>query len=300
MTQARTDRVWVQAPAKINLCLHVGARQPNGYHDLESLVVFSSAGDELTIERAKRLSLELSGPFGRELSSSDDNLVLKAARLFAERARCPAGARISLTKRVPIASGVGGGSADAAATLRGLALLWQVENKPDALLEIAANLGADVPMCVASTPAWVEGRGERISHLTGLPDFALVLANPMVQIPTGDVFARLKSRTGIGSTRPQVEFKDVSVLVDYLRGTTNDLEHPATEISPVIADVLREIASLPGALLSRMSGSGATCFAIFETRRQAQHCAAELGKTHPGWWVVDAGLASREFCAPIR
>jgi 4-diphosphocytidyl-2-C-methyl-D-erythritol kinase len=298
MTQARADCVCVQAPAKINLCLHVGARRSTGYHDLESLVVFASVCDELTIEKNNGLFLEVAGPFGPELSSSADNLVLRAVRLLAEHAQCPAEARIGLVKRIPIASGVGGGSADAAATLRGLARLWQVDIAPENLLGVAAKLGADVPMCVASVPAWVEGRGERISCLAGIPDFALVLVNPMIEISTAEVFARLRARTGIGGIRPPIEFTDVRALVEYLRATTNDLERPALEIAPSIGEVLGEIGGSPGVLLSRMSGSGATCFGIFETHEQAQHCATALKKAHPAWWAVNAGLASPELAVP--
>ncbi len=298
MTQPRIDGIAVQAPAKINLCLHVGARRPNGYHDLESLVVFADCGDALRFAQAGQLSLAIAGSFAGALPVSDDNLVLKAARLLALRAGCAPHARIVLTKRLPVASGIGGGSADAAATLRGLVRLWELDIASDELLDIAASLGADVPMCVASAPAWVEGRGERISYLRDIPDFALVLANPMVEVSTAEAFARLKQRSGIGCVQPPGKWEDVQALADYLRTTANDLERPAMEIAPVIADLLGEIGRQPGVLLARMSGSGATCFGLFADRAQAQVTAAELARAHPDWWVVDAGMASPKFAAP--
>lgn len=298
MTQARIDRVVVHAPAKINLCLHVGTRRSDGYHDLESLVVFVETGDTLTLERAERLSLAITGPFAEALPVADDNLVLKAARLLAERMGCTAAAHILLTKRLPVASGIGGGSADAAATLRGLARLWQLDITTDELLEIAASLGADVPMCVASVAAWVEGRGERMSRVHGIPEIALVLANPMVAVSTAEVFAKLDRRTGVGRTQLPPIFNDVPAIVDFLRSTANDLQTPAVEIAPVIADVLKEMRRLPGVLFARMSGSGATCFGVFPDRQQAERAAADIQATHPGWWIAATGLASPELGKP--
>jgi 4-diphosphocytidyl-2-C-methyl-D-erythritol kinase len=292
MTPARIDHAVVRALAKINLCLHVGLRRPDGYHNLESLVVFADYGDELRFECAEGLSLSIDGPFAEALPVSDDNLVLQAARLLAERGRRAAHAHIRLTKRLPIASGIGGGSADAAATLRGLARLWRLDITLDELLEIAALLGADVPMCVASAPAWVAGRGERLSRFGKFPDFALVLVNPLIEVSTAEVFASLKQRTGIGCLPPPEELKDVHALVDYLRTTANDLERPAIEMAPVIAEMLSEMRRLPGVLLARMSGSGATCFGVFADHNQAQKAGSGLARSHPGWWIVSSGLSA--------
>jgi len=290
--------ITVRALAKINLFLHVGERQANGYHDLKSLVVFADYGDTLRAEHAAALSLSIEGPFSRGLPVSDDNLVLKAARALAQRVGRQAQGRILLTKRLPIASGIGGGSADAAAALRALAQLWEIDVSHDEMLQIADGLGADVPMCIASAPAFVEGRGERISPVCKLPDFALVLANPMVEVSTAEAFKQLKSRTGVDGIRCPQQFEGLEALIGYLRTTNNDLEQPAIEIAPMISDVLSELRRQPNILLARMSGSGATCFGLFAHREHAHVCATQVARAHPEWWVVGAGLAATDFVTP--
>lgn len=278
------SRIDIFAPAKINLFLHVGDKRPDGFHELESLVVFVDAGDRLSFEPADSLTLRIDGPFGASLAANDDNLVLRAARTIAKQAGIGMGAAITLTKDLPVASGIGGGSADAAATLRGLCQLWKLDVARDELRRIAATLGSDVPVCVDSRTAWMEGRGEIVTPVAGLSSAWLVLANPGVAVPTAKVFAALKTRTGVGKANRSV-FERGS-FVDYLRATTNDLEPPALEIAPAIGEVLAMLRGQRGAGIARMSGSGATCFAIFESRDTAQAAAEAIKTAKPGWWVT--------------
>ena len=287
---SEADAVRVFAPAKINLFLHVGGKRPDGYHELESLVVFARAGDELAFELAGELSLTIEGPFADALSPDPDNLVLKAARALAAHADFRKGARIRLTKNLPVASGIGGGSADAAAALRGLNVLWQTALAPEELRTVAAQIGSDVPVCVESKPAWMEGRGEKVTALTGVPSVPLVLVNPGVAVPTGKVFAALKERRGVGLPLPPT-MKNSVALVAYLRTTANDLEAPARGIAPIIGEALEALAAQPGALLARMSGSGATCFALFESDAAAHDAATAIRARQRNWWVAATATA---------
>ncbi len=256
-----TPSVKVFAPAKINLFLHVGDKRADGYHALESLAVFVDVGDELAIAPAEALSLQVDGPFADGLDGEDDNLVLKAARALN------ATARIVLTKNLPVASGVGGGSADAAAVLRGLGA-----GRSD-LHAIAATLGSDVPVCVDSRAAWMEGRGEILTPAT-VPEMHLVLVNPRLGVSTAAVFRALGARSGLGAARSTA-----------LEGTRNDLEAPARALQPAIGEVLDAMAASPGARLARMSGSGATCFGLFDDAEAAARAGKLLSDAHPGWWV---------------
>ncbi len=278
-----TRRIDGFAAAKINLFLHVGTRRDDGYHDLESLVVFAEAGDALSFAPAPELSLALDGPFADALELDANNLVLQAAR--ALDARGGRVAAIALTKNLPVASGIGGGSADAAAALRGLAELWELGLSNDALRSVAETLGSDVPVCVESKSAWMEGRGERVTPAPGVAGAAMVLINPGVAVPTGPVFRGLKTRSGVGAVPHDVPLCDAQALVAFLKGTRNDLEAPARELAPVIGEVLGELSCMPGALLWRMSGSGATCFALFEEPHEAEMAAIALAHSHPTWWV---------------
>ena len=277
----------VAAPAKVNLFLHVGGKRADNYHDLESLVAFTAFGDEISLEPDQGISLSLSGPFGARLSGTEENLALKAAKLFAEKAGAEKGVRIGLRKNMPVASGLGGGSADAAAVLRGLTRLWQLNPDRAVLMEIAASLGADVPMCVDSGSSWIEGRGECVRPLPTLPNCSVLLVNPGVQVSTARVFAALGSRRGLGLLPPQAPFLDVYAFVHFLRDTINDLETPARTIAPVIAEVLCEMNDLRDILLARMSGSGATCFALFADQETARDAAFVLRARHPTWWITE-------------
>jgi len=266
-----TNSIRVFAPAKINLFLHVGDKRADGFHPLESLAVFVDVGDELTIERSSELSLSLDGPFAEGLQAESDNLVLGAARALN------ASGRITLTKNLPVASGIGGGSADAAAALRGLNELYGL-NRTD-LETVAATLGSDVPVCVASKSAWMQGRGEILTPAAVLP-LAMVLVNPRVGVSTAEVFRTLKSRSGIG-----MGLTIKGDLLSFLKSTTNDLEAPARSIQPVIGEVLDALAAASNVQLARMSGSGATCFGIFKDSASAEIAAKVLSEAYPAWWV---------------
>jgi 4-diphosphocytidyl-2-C-methyl-D-erythritol kinase len=287
-----SDRVEEFAPAKINLFLHVGEKRADGYHALESLVVFADAGDRLTFETSDSLALKIDGPFGEGLAAETDNLVLRAARALALEAGVDKGAAITLTKNLPVASGIGGGSADAAAALRGLVRLWHLDIGTDTLLDIAATLGSDVPVCVASRSSVMAGRGEIVTPAAGVPPAAMVLVNPGVAVPTPAVFRGLRERSGIGMARPASLGGDARALADYLRTTRNDLEAPALALAPIIGDALAMLRAQPGVLLARMSGSGATCFAIFGSDEAAAAAARTIAVSHPAWWAKAARVPS--------
>lgn len=281
---ARPDAVKVFAPAKINLFLHVGNKRDDGYHALESLVVFVDVGDELLIEPAKAFSLALDGPFGTKLANEQDNLIAKAARAVAAKAGRSPDVKITLTKNLPVASGIGGGSADAAATLRGLVQFWDLKIPHDELHMIAESLGSDVPACLLSETLWMTGRGEGVESVPGVPSAPLILVNPGVAVSTAQIFANLKNRVGVGQAAKPKPDLSVLALADYFKSNRNDLEKPAREIAPAIDEVLRAI-SHSGALRTRMSGSGATCFGLFADDKSAEAGAAKLAEDHPDWWV---------------
>lgn len=266
------------ARAKINLFLHVGARREDGFHPLQSLAVFTDLGDGLAIEAAADLSLSVTGPFASGLDGEGDNLVLRAARALGGD-----GARLTLTKNLPVSSGIGGGSADAAAALRGLSRLWGTGADLHAL---GADLGSDVPVCVDGVPAFMEGRGEILVPIQALPRLAMLLVNPGVAVPTRQVFAGLQTRSGVDMTLPAGRFRDTADVLRFLDTTRNDLEAPALRIAPVIGDVLEALRALPGALLARMSGSGATCFALFADDDCCQRGAEMLRQARSGWWIA--------------
>jgi len=255
------------APAKLNLALHVRGRLPDGRHDIETVFVFCTDGDRLSAEPAQDLSLEVTGPFAADLEQGGENLVLRAAQVLAEAAGADAGAAIVLDKRLPIASGIGGGSADAAAALRLLTSMWGTD--PALASAVAPKLGSDVPACLLSLPCRGTGAGD---VLEPLPDFdasgtPVLLINPRVPLPTAEVFARWSG-------------EDFGPLGDWREGR-NDLEAPAKGLVPHIGTVLSWLAAQPGATLTRMSGSGATCFALFATE-DARDAAAEAVPRE--WW----------------
>jgi 4-diphosphocytidyl-2-C-methyl-D-erythritol kinase len=274
------------APAKVNLHLHVVGRRDDGYHLLDSFVVFAAAGDRLSVSASDDLSLSVTGPFAAGLQGEADNLVLRAAHALAEHAGIRATGALVLEKNLPVASGIGGGSADAAAALRLLCRFWGLDR--DAPQAVAARLGADVPVCLAGRPALMGGIGERLAPAPGLPDIGILLINPGVAVSTPSVF---RARTGLFSCVaewPRNGWTDAADLAASLRLTGNDLEPPARLLAPVIADMLETIAVLPGCLLARMSGSGATCFGLFPAPAVAQSAAASISRE--GWWVWGGGL----------
>ncbi|MEN6543366.1 4-(cytidine 5'-diphospho)-2-C-methyl-D-erythritol kinase [Parvibaculum sp.] len=274
------------APAKVNLSLRVLGRRGDGYHELESLVVFAKTGDVITAGAADDLELDLSGPFGAALEGEGDNLVLRACRLLASELGREAGAHLHLEKNLPVASGIGGGSADAAATLRALARLWNAELDEGRLAALALSLGADVPVCLDARPAFMRGLGERIERLDGLPNFTLVLVNPGIAVPTAAVFKALAApmlADDPAATEPPTA-SSLDGLVAWLGAHGNDLEPPARRIAPVIGDVITAIGATKGCRLARMSGSGATCFGIYANEGEARAAADALAR--PGWWVA--------------
>jgi 4-diphosphocytidyl-2-C-methyl-D-erythritol kinase len=283
----------VFAPAKINLWLHVLGRRPDGYHLLDSLVAFADLGDEVAAAPADRLSLTVEGPFAASLPAADDNLALRAAHLLAAETGTTAAARLVLTKRLPVASGIGGGSADAAAALRALARLWRLDLAPDQLAALGLRLGADVPVCLGGRPAFVGGIGEAIVAAPPLPPAPLLLVNPGAALATAAVFrARTESGAALGAAAPRWTSApaDAAALAACLAGTRNDLTDAACGLVPAIRDVLDAIGSLPGCLLARMSGSGATCFGLFASKPAVESAGAALSAAHPAWWVAPTAL----------
>lgn len=279
-----------RAPAKVNLFLHVTGKRDDGYHLLDSLAVFAAIGDRIGYTESDALTLNVTGPFAPSLAAEADNLVLRAARALAAEAGRPATGALTLEKHIPVASGIGGGSADAAASLRLLCLAWGVRPEEKALNRIAAGLGADVPVCLQARPMRMRGAGEELTPAPVLPPCGLVLVNPGVPLATAAVF---RARGGGFSTEavlPAVWNTATEMAAD-LALTRNDLESPAIGLVPVIRAVLDAIAAVPGCLLARMSGSGATCFGVFASPEAAARAALTLCR--PGWWSWGGGLSRR-------
>ncbi len=283
------------APAKVNLCLHVTGRRADGYHELDSLVAFVTCGDRLRAEPAAELSLRISGagaaalgPAAVDTRAGADNLVLRAARLF-ETPR--GGARLTLEKNLPVAAGLGGGSADAAAALRALAVLWRRPLPPSHAI---LTLGADVPVCLAGVPARMRGIGERVDPLPPLPPVWMVLVNPGLPVATGSVFAALSGAENRPLPQVLPTMRSVPALAAWLALQRNDLEPPARAICPAIGTVLSALRGQEGCLLARMSGSGASCFGLFADAARAEAAARALRHAEPGWWCEPAALAGPE------
>ncbi len=289
----------VTAPAKINLFLHVGDKRKDGFHDLQSLVVFAEIGDVLRVEPADDLSLSIEGRFAGGLSAGADNLIMRAAHALSARAPGKPGARFVLEKNLPVASGIGGGSADAAAAMRALVELWKLCILHDDLLGIAASLGSDVPVCVKSKPAWMEGRGERLTPAGTVPNIAMVLLNPGVPVSTAQIFQNLKTRSGTGQTLGAMTDADRAQIAAYAARYHNDLEAPARALTPQIDEMLAALAAR-GTTLARMSGSGATCFGLFDNDAHAHDAAKVLSRDHPDWWVVATRIAGADIGAVKR
>ncbi|MBN9498309.1 MAG: 4-(cytidine 5'-diphospho)-2-C-methyl-D-erythritol kinase [Alphaproteobacteria bacterium] len=265
------------APAKLNLSLAVVGKRADGYHLLESLVAFADIGDRLTAEAAPSFALNIDGPFAASLEAGADNLVARAAHLFAERLGRRADVALRLTKNLPVASGIGGGSADAAATLRALSKLWAAPIPAD----LPAKLGADVKVCVAGVPAWMSGIGEIVEPAGALPGWGVVLVNPGIALATPSVF---KARSGAFSVGGKF-----APNLSNLAAAGNDLEAPAIALVPAIADVLAALRGLPDVRLARMSGSGATCFGLFDRPESAALAAKALKAQAPSAWWIAAG-----------
>jgi 4-diphosphocytidyl-2-C-methyl-D-erythritol kinase len=276
-----------RADAKINLALHITGQREDGYHTLESLVTFARVADLISIEAATQDRLTFSGPFGASLAADfGTNLMLKA--LAALRAHvgarpCPPVA-MHLEKNLPLASGIGGGSADAAATLRGLNHHWGIGLSDTNLADIGATLGADVPMCVHGAPLIAKGIGEVIEPVS-LPVFSLVLVNPRVSVSTPQIFKALTSKNNAPLPALGKEADNLEAFLGWLSSTRNDLQAPAINLQPVVAEVVKALQQ-SGALFARMSGSGATCFGIFADNKAAEAAKVAIEKGHPRWWVA--------------
>jgi 4-diphosphocytidyl-2-C-methyl-D-erythritol kinase len=278
------------APSKVNLALHVIGRRADGYHLLDTIVVFPDIGDTVEARPAAALSLTVVGPAAAALADLDDasNLVMRAAAGLRALAPGRPGAAIRLVKRLPVASGIGGGSADAAATIRLLGRLWGLDVTTGEVAALALSLGADVPMCLASRPARARGIGEALDTLAHVPDLGIVLANPGVPVPTAAVFRALSTphNPPIAALPPA----DADGFVRALAACRNDLEAPARTVAPAVGEARDALAGLPGCRLARMSGSGATCFALFDDGAAAREAAGRLAAARPHWWVAAGRL----------
>jgi 4-diphosphocytidyl-2-C-methyl-D-erythritol kinase len=288
-----------QAPAKVNLTLRVIGRRADGYHEIESLVVFAALGDTLTFVPGRVLTLVVRGSTAAATGAVSDNLVLKAARNLAERVDRLELGRFELSKRLPVAAGLGGGSADAAAALRILARTNGMTRDDPRLMQAARATGADVPVCLDPRPRLMRGTGDVLSPPLDLPRLAAILVNPGVAIATKDVFGLLRSKphaaemaTSSFALRAREGRRERTAFVAALANDGNDLEAPAISIAPIIADVLAVLRNSAGCRLARMSGSGATCFGLFDSQRAATAAARTLRAAHPAWWVRATVLAA--------
>lgn len=283
------------APAKINLFLHVIGRRCDGFHLLDSLIVFADYGDYLEISQSEEIELAVHGPFSRDLPNNENNLVFRAAHLLVEAFDIKAGVTIRLKKNLPVASGIGGGSADAAACLTLLRDFWNINCDDEAITRIASRLGSDVPACLAGSAIRMENVGNSVQTVSGVPRFWAILVNPGVKLLTSEVFGNFgrdyKEETSISSYH-----YSFSNFIDYLSSLNNDLEHVACALQPSIRDVLESLTRLEGCVLARMSGSGATCFGIFSDLNAAKTGVELLSGQNRNWWIKEVRLmGSREI-----
>ncbi|MDF1687766.1 MAG: 4-(cytidine 5'-diphospho)-2-C-methyl-D-erythritol kinase [Parvibaculaceae bacterium] len=291
------------APAKINLSLEIKGRRLDGYHELVSLVAFASVGDQLSATSTSTstpsgLVLDVEGTNSQALQddvpNDADNILIKAARALQAEGGVALGAKLSLEKNLPVAAGIGGGSADAAAALRLLSTLWDVNVAPERMGQIALQLGADVPVCLAGHPTLMTGIGDVLSPKIGLPVLPCVLVNPRVSVPTGEVFRKLNAPM-LEDAEPVIcpsEFANVDALCHWLEQHPNDLEAPARAIAPIISEVLELLSQSGPPRLVRMSGSGATCFGLYDTQTDADRAAAAMKAQQPTWWIEACQLTN--------
>ena len=268
----------VFAPAKINLCLHVVGQKLDGYHKLDSIVVHVDKGDWIFAEAADDLSLKLFGPFASSVPNNETNLVMRAARLIYT----DLGASLSLEKNLPIASGIGGGSSDCVATLRALSNLWKA---PLPNNEVLFKLGADVPVCLSTDLTRMQGAGEKLLRLGRPPILNLLLINPGVELSTPKVFEALKLKNNDPIIEDVPHLSTTETWIDWLSAQRNDLEQPAIALKPIIYEVLSHLRDHSTVKLARMSGSGATCFALFSEWKDAEDAEAYFQAKHPTWWI---------------
>ena len=277
------------APAKVNLYLHVGTLDADGFHPLSSLMVFADVGDELSARPADAIGMEIHGPFAEGLEASEGNLVMRAARAMLARCDGPrAPFHLSLTKALPLAAGLGGGSSDAGAALRLLRETLEIPLSDAELEQVAAELGSDGAACLFCRSVIAEGRGERLSPAPAFPVLDAVLVNPRVPSPTGAVYRGFDEMGGSsGADRPDLPeaFESAEEMAGFLATCRNDLEAPAVRLTPLIGEVLATLRDEPETLLGRLSGSGATCFALCAGDIEAEGLAERLERMRPDWWV---------------
>jgi 4-diphosphocytidyl-2-C-methyl-D-erythritol kinase len=277
------------APAKINLFLHITGKRDDGYHLLQSAMVFVDVGDEIEFARHNGLFLDVDGPFAGDMPDPHENLIFRAAQALAAEYRSAPEGRVTLTKKLPVASGIAGGSSDAATALLGFARLWGLPDEQNRLQKIAQGLGADVPACLYRRPVWAEGIGEKLTRLPDMPDLHFVLANPMVPTPTPEVFRRFRNKYS-----PPIQFsgrrKSAGEWIADLKIYRNDLTEAALEVTPQIKDVLGALRETPGCNVARLSGSGATCFGVYDSAEKAMIAVNHLKQQQPRWWIVPATL----------
>jgi 4-diphosphocytidyl-2-C-methyl-D-erythritol kinase len=280
--------------AKLNLTLEVLGRRADGFHELRSLVAFARLGDEIIFEPGGELALTVEGPFARALGG--DNLIIKAARAALESVPSLKLGRFRLVKLLPVAAGLGGGSADAAAALRLIASANNGAISESGLLKLAPSLGSDVSACLASRPALITGRGEQVEPVEAFPVCGVLLANPGKPLATEAVYATLRAESlkALPHHMPAVRlgFSGFATLLDYMLARGNDLEVPAARLVPEIREVLAALLALPGAREARLTGSGPTCFALFATEDEARRAGATLAAQHPTWWVAASTLGN--------
>ncbi|MFN7109409.1 MAG: 4-(cytidine 5'-diphospho)-2-C-methyl-D-erythritol kinase [Brevundimonas sp.] len=282
------------APAKINLFLHVDLVDADGYHPLSSLVAFADVGDRVTVEPAARLALTVTGPFGAGLAAEPDNLILRALRTLGEATGTgEPPLKVTLDKRLPIAAGLGGGSSDAGAALKLARQVLGLDLDDAALEAVAAQIGADGPMCLRMRTAWAEGRGDVLTDEPRLPPLPAVLFNPGVPSSTGAVYRAYDAGLPRAADRPAPpEDWSLATVIDWLAGLRNDLQPPAVALTPAIGAALEAVAAAPGVALARMSGSGATVFGLCLTPEAARTAATALSAAHPGAWVAATRLSA--------
>lgn len=281
----------ILAPAKINLFLHVTGKRDDGYHTLQSAVTFTNIGDRIEFSPYDSFLIDVEGPFAHELHSPQDNMVYKAARILADEYKKPLLGKITLQKNLPVAAGMGGGSSDAATTLIGLYRLWRLPEEYERLQKVGRKLGADVPACIIRKTVWTESIGEKMTRLADMPELHVVLVNPLEPLLTADVFRNFR-----GKFSPPLQFmgrkKTYREWVSDLKIYKNDLTDSAAQLCPSILEMINTIAGTTGCLLSRMTGSGATCFGVYETAEEANAAAHKIQHDYPHWWCVSAKTVS--------
>ncbi len=292
----KTKIITVFAPAKINLFLHLTGKLSNGYHTLDSLVSFADIGDHISIEPAKSFSFHVTGEFAESFNNDEKascidggNLVIKAARGLSQIVDKALNVKITLTKNLPLASGIGGGSSDAAATIWGLQEFWGLAHDANYMPSLTKKLGADVPVCLYCRPSLMRGIGDEITPAPEMPEIPILLINPLVSCSTADIFLHHNGDFKKDISLPD-KFSSANDLVKTLESLDNDLFNPSIKLVPEISNIMNALSTQQKCIFSRMSGSGATCFGLFETMKDAQQSAENIAKDNPDWWIKTGWL----------